>query len=67
LVIIDKSMIKYFVYFLKLQRCEEVLKQSIDGYIHAAYFIDPDWIISTQETLGDTVPSSIEHEAMYLD
>ena len=50
LIILDKAALKYFVYFRKVRRYE-VIQQIMDGYICAAYFIDPDWIISTQKKL----------------
>ena len=64
-VMCHKSTVIYIVYFRKLQGFDDVKKEYAD-YTDAAYFIDPDWVISAHKILGpDRVPLTIEHEKIF--
>ena len=65
-VMCAKSTVIYIVYFRKLQGFDDVKKEYADYTTGAAYFIDPDWVISAHKILGpDRVPLTIEHEKIF--
>lgn len=65
LCILDKCHIKYLIYFRKyLPRVYYVNILQEHGV--GVYYVDPYWIISTKNKLGNAIPSNIEHKVLKI-
>ena len=65
LCILDKGHIKYLIYLRKYNNVTHVYKKLQEHGV-GVYYVDPYWIISMKNNLGDAIPSNIEHKVLKI-